>query len=275
MESASRRSRRTGRIRAFFVGSNEAHFPIAQAPARAACAFACQRLVAALAGGVVFWIWYSPPYAALAGGLGLFGLLVTVDVVMGPMLTAVAASPRKPVSELRRDLALIVLLRGRLSHTGCMSSPWRGRYTWPSRSTDSESFSQLIRDGSIAGRPGGSSLAALARPPPDCRRTTDPPGGSDQSHRVGNRGFDLSLVPEFCGDPAHAAEAWNRARPLKILLEHYPQQISSVARIEKHARQDVGSLRFLPVVSRRESWSAVVAGPDARIVGFLRVDGFI
>lgn len=233
--------------------------------------------VAALAGGVVFWIWYPPPYAALAGGLGLFGLLVTVDVVMGPMLTAVAASPRKPVSELRRDLALIVLLQGAAFAYGLhVIALARPVYLAFEVDRFRVVLAADIETEALRAAPAG--LRSLPWLGPRQIAAVRPTRPEDQIRAIelGLAGFDLSLVPEFWREyPAHAAEAWNRARPLKILLEHYPQQISSVARIEKHARQDVGSLRFLPVVSRRESWSAVVAGPDARIVGFLRVDGFI
>ncbi len=51
--------------------------------------------IAALAAALVFLVWYPSPYSTLAGGTGLFLLIVSVDVVMGPALTAVVASPGK------------------------------------------------------------------------------------------------------------------------------------------------------------------------------------
>ena len=44
-------------------------------------------LIAALVAWLVFGLWYPAPYAQLAGGFALFGLMMAVDVVCGPLLT--------------------------------------------------------------------------------------------------------------------------------------------------------------------------------------------
>ena len=50
----------------------------------------------ALVGAVlVFGVWYPQPYTQLGGGLGLFAILMGVDMVLGPMLTALVASSAK------------------------------------------------------------------------------------------------------------------------------------------------------------------------------------
>lgn len=72
---------------------------------------ALSALVAALAAGLVFGLWYPAPYGALAGGFALFGLVVVVDVVCGPLLTLVVYDRRKPRAELLRDIVFIVLLQ--------------------------------------------------------------------------------------------------------------------------------------------------------------------
>ena len=68
-------------------------------------------LVAALAGALVFGLWYPYPYRELAGGRELFLLIVVVDVVCGPLLTLVLYNPAKPRAELWRDLGLVVLIQ--------------------------------------------------------------------------------------------------------------------------------------------------------------------
>ena len=68
-------------------------------------------LLAVVAAVVVFGVWYPYPYRAISGGSELFLLLVGVDVVMGPLLTLTVFNPLKSVVQLRRDLALIVLLQ--------------------------------------------------------------------------------------------------------------------------------------------------------------------
>ena len=67
--------------------------------------------VAAFVGVLVFLLWYPPPFLVISGGGSLFILIMAVDVGLGPTLTAVAASTGKPIGELRRDLALIVVVQ--------------------------------------------------------------------------------------------------------------------------------------------------------------------
>jgi uncharacterized membrane protein len=68
-------------------------------------------LVAVVSAGFVFGLWYPGPYAVLAGGVGLFLLITSVDVVLGPLLTLVAYDVRKTRSHIRRDLATIALIQ--------------------------------------------------------------------------------------------------------------------------------------------------------------------
>ena len=68
-------------------------------------------LIAALAAWLVFGLWYPSPYDKLAGGIALFGIMVVVDVICGPLLTLVVFNPNKPRSELVRDISLIVLVQ--------------------------------------------------------------------------------------------------------------------------------------------------------------------
>ena len=68
-------------------------------------------LVAAGAAALVFGLWFPFPYRYLSGGRELFLLIVAVDVVSGPLLTAVLFSPTKPRKELWLDLSIVVLLQ--------------------------------------------------------------------------------------------------------------------------------------------------------------------
>jgi len=63
--------------------------------------------IAALAGAVVFLLWYPGAYRSLAGGRELFTLVVTIDVILGPLLTLTVFDVRKGWPHLLRDLAVI------------------------------------------------------------------------------------------------------------------------------------------------------------------------
>lgn len=72
---------------------------------------ALSALVGLTAAAVVFGVWFPYPYRHLAGGQYLFMLLVSVDVVCGPLLTAVLFNPRKSRRELTLDLSLVAIVQ--------------------------------------------------------------------------------------------------------------------------------------------------------------------
>ena len=61
--------------------------------------------IAALAALLVFALWYPYPYREISGGRALFLILVSVDVIIGPLITLAVFNRAKPAKELRRDLA--------------------------------------------------------------------------------------------------------------------------------------------------------------------------
>lgn len=67
--------------------------------------------VALACAALVFGLWFPSHYAVLAGGVGLFLLIASVDVVLGPLLTLVAYDLRKTRTHLRRDLATIAVIQ--------------------------------------------------------------------------------------------------------------------------------------------------------------------
>ncbi len=67
--------------------------------------------VATLAAALVFGVWYPYPYREISGGRELFWLVVSVDVVMGPLLTLAIFDIRKPVRLLKLDLTVIGVMQ--------------------------------------------------------------------------------------------------------------------------------------------------------------------
>ena len=79
--------------------------------ARAALVHFALSLVVAAAGALlVFVVWYPTPFREISGGRELFLLVVSVDVVLGPVITLAIFDRRKPWVELRRDLVVVVAL---------------------------------------------------------------------------------------------------------------------------------------------------------------------
>ena len=60
---------------------------------------------------VLYVGWYDWPNWYLMGAESIVGIMILVDVGVGPLATLVVASPKKPRRELARDIALIVLIQ--------------------------------------------------------------------------------------------------------------------------------------------------------------------
>lgn len=73
--------------------------------------FALSVLVAAVLAALVFWVWYPYPYRGLMGSFKLFWLIVGIDVVCGPLLTFILASPKKKRREMVLDLSLVAAIQ--------------------------------------------------------------------------------------------------------------------------------------------------------------------
>jgi len=232
--------------------------------------------VAALGAWVVFYPWYPPPFDRMAGGMSLFLLLVTVDVVLGPALTFVAANPSKSSREFRNDLTVVVALQ--------LSAFAYGVYTIAAARPVFESF-EIDRFRVVTAADVESDQLATA--PPELRslpwlgpkliaavKPTDP-AEQRQSIALGLAGIDLSMIPaNWRPYESQRRVAWGRARPAAELTARHPQWQAELARIAKLAGKPIAELRFLPLLSRQVSWVAVLAPPDAQIAGYLPIDGF-
>ena len=60
---------------------------------------------------LVFGVWYPYPYAELTGGLALYKLVISVDIVCSPLLTLILASPNKKLKERIIDFSLIGMIQ--------------------------------------------------------------------------------------------------------------------------------------------------------------------
>jgi hypothetical protein len=82
--------------------------------------------VLALIMGSLYEGWYHWPGWYLADASQVAAVMLVVDVGLGPLLTFVIASPGKPRSTLRRDVAMIVLIQLVALGYGTVSL-WNGR----------------------------------------------------------------------------------------------------------------------------------------------------
>ena len=76
--------------------------------------------------GVLYAGWYHWPGWYLADAAPVFAVLIGVDLVAGPLLTMVVASPAKSRGELSRDIGVIAAIQLFALGYGCIQL-WNGR----------------------------------------------------------------------------------------------------------------------------------------------------
>jgi hypothetical protein len=237
-------------------------------------------VVAALTATVVFSLWYPYPYRELAGGRALFLLVVAVDVVCGPLLTAVLFNPAKPRAELWRDLGWVALIQlGALGYG--LNSVWQARPLFLVMEVDRF---KVVAAPDLQGESAAAALAALPqalkpslltgpvtvaiRAPKDAQERETVMFESVQGGR------DYAVRPEFYlpYEGAASLKSLQRAKPLTAFLTKQPTQQFSAQELAAKKGADIADWVYVPVVGRQD-WVAIL-GKQGQIEGFLPGDGF-
>lgn len=236
--------------------------------------------VAALAATLVFLFWYPYPYPELAGGRELFLIVVAVDVICGPLLTAVLFNQAKPRAELLRDLGLVALIQFVALGYG-LHSVWQARPLFLVMEKDrfkvvaapdledKSALRQLnalptaLRSGFFSG-----PVTVAIREPIDAKERKTVLFESIQGGR------DYALRPEFYlpYEGANALKSLDWARPLSLFLDKQPAQHNAVMTLATEKRADQSVWKYVPVIARKE-WIAIL-NDKGEIEGFLPGDGF-
>jgi hypothetical protein len=68
-------------------------------------------VLAAIAAGLIFIVWYPPPYTQMLGGMELFMLVVGSDLVLGPLMSLVIYDSRKSRRALVTDYSIVGVIQ--------------------------------------------------------------------------------------------------------------------------------------------------------------------
>jgi hypothetical protein len=232
--------------------------------------------VVALAALLVFGVWYSSPWRQLLGVAGIFGLVVGVDLVCGPLLTLVLASPKKSRQERWVDLSLvgaiqlIALAYGLWSVFGARPVALVfevDRLTIVSANEVQIDQLSAAPEGLRALPWAGVKLAGVRKP----RSSSENMESLDMSLQ----GVSPAMRPGWWV-PYDAAkpEVTNKAKPLTDLLKARPQQSALLESAAAKSGLPIEALRYLPLTSSKVlDWVALIS-PAGDVVGYAPVDGF-
>lgn len=233
---------------------------------------AISALVGVLCAWLIFQHWYPWPFASLAGGTGLIVLLLAVDIVLGPVLTVVVASPGKATRVFLRDLVVIAAVQVLALCYGLMIVI-QARPVYLVHEVDRFN---LVTAADVD--PADLPQAAPAfRTLPRSGVTViglRPVGGADavRSVQLALAGKDLSLRPELWEplNERHLQLMRQRAVSLDKIRAARPTEWAAL--VSQH--RAVSDWVALPVVGRWATWTVVLDGNSGRILGYLPLDPF-
>ncbi len=223
--------------------------------------------VALISAVLVFKLWYPMPYRVMLGVGGIFLLVLVVDMVCGPLMTLVLASPRKSGRELTLDLGLIALVQAAALAYG-MHAVWTARPAVLAFENDRLtviSANELDHDAlhnapdGLHTLPLGGVLHVGTRKP--------------QNNTEFLRSIDLSLAGL---SPAMRPAWWvpmterqdemrARAKPLAALMAQRPEDSAVLAKAASTAGYPVETLTYLPLTSSKtREWVALYAATRSR-----------
>jgi hypothetical protein len=234
--------------------------------------------VALLAAALVFGLWYPYPYRAISGGRELFTLLISVDVVVGPLLTLFVFNPRKPRRELWRDLGVIFALQLAALAYG-LNSVHQARPAF--LAFEGNRFRAIsaaeLDPAELHEAPG--DLGALSHTGPRLIGVRlAKPGDADylKSVQQSLEGFHPALRPSrWVLFEQQRKEAASEAKPLAVLRNGKPDHSADIDAAIKEAALPIERLSYIPLQSRTHSdWVVIVDKATGWPRAFAPIDGW-
>jgi len=250
---------------------------------RAAGAFAAKHLgvslaIALVCAALVFGLWYPYPYGTLASGRELFLILVAVDVVMGPALSLVVYDPRKPRSELVRDIGVIVLLQLAALAYG-LYSVTQARPVWLAFEGDRFRVVSVpdIDPGALGEAPPALQRLSWTGPKPvGVRLLANDDPDYLKSLQLAFEGLHPAFRPQRWVDyDTQRAAVIREARPIAQLKRRRPGQSSLIETAVRASGFSEAQLGYLPLAAMHHTdWVVVVTLRDGEPRFHLPVDAW-
>ena len=234
-------------------------------------------IVVSLAAALVFLIWFPYPYRALSGGQSLFLLVVSVDLVLGPVLTWIVFDKRKPRAELVRDLAVVGLLQ--LSALGYgLWSVYQARPVYLVHEVDRfvvVSAADVDPVDLPLATPNFQSLPFAGVATIGLRPHRDA-GERLKSLELALAGKGQPVRPEYWQPLSAANRDMMRARAqtVRALMDRSPEDRMLLQEWLRQNERAEDQLLVLPVESRSLFWAALLDVKTLAIVGYVPIDPF-
>jgi hypothetical protein len=222
---------------------------------------------------LIFLVWYPPPFFHAAGGDELIGLLVGVDLCIGPLLTLIVFRSGKP--GLKFDLAVIGLAQAIALLYGIsvmvQSRPIflvgvLDRFVLVDANEITDADLAEGREPQFRSRSWtGPRLVATELP-------TDPKELSDLAFSA-LAGRDVQNLPKYYRDyDRFGPSLLAKAKPLSQLRKSKPKAIPEIDRWLRESGRDETSVVWLPVTALKSDMVMLIDAKSARPLKAIALD---
>lgn len=237
--------------------------------------FSISLSVAALAALLVFSVWYPYPYRDISGGRELFLILVTVDVILGPLLTFSIFDRRKSRRALAFDFSAIGLTQLAALGYGL----WVVFAARPVHLVFEYDRFRVVHAVEVPQEllpktpPGIDALPLTGPTMLPLRPTT----GSERADAVMAElaGTPTAARPDFW-QPYEAARAsvLQQAKPVSALKQRFPAQATLIEQGIAASGRPAERLLYLPLYGRKEFWTALIDPDTTQVLATIPLEPY-
>jgi hypothetical protein len=230
-------------------------------------------LVAAVLVALMLTLWYPSPYFAAMGGGKLLFLIVSIDIVVGPIITLIIFNPKK--KSLKMDLFVVACLQLAALIYGASvmfqarpvyTAYYNGRFDVVSPSRIPQEEYAKVKNPLFKSMPfTGPILVASIEPP-----TVD-----EINHIMLHKkaAADIAAFPQhyvaYEADTPSAKDAGSKAKDITVLKQKDPTAVAALDDFLKSNNLDIAKVGYLPVVTRKADMVAIVDRQSGKFYGFV------
>jgi hypothetical protein len=238
--------------------------------------FAISLAIAAISAVLVFGLWYPYPYREISGGRELFMLVVSVDVILGPLITLAIFNRKKPKAELRRDLVMV----GILQLTALAYGLWTVAIARPVHMVFEIDRFRVVHaieiDPELLPKTP-AEINALPLTGPTLLGLRPFKNGQEKMEATlaALQGLQLGTRPDLWQPYEQSVpDILKAAKPVGLLKLHLATQAADIDRVLSGAGRTEENTVYLPLVGRKSFWTVFLDSKTAQVVSTMPLDSF-
>ena len=232
--------------------------------------------VGLLAGAFIFFLWYPPPYHKISGGSDIFILLVSIDIIIGPLITLVVYSNKKSTKAITIDFTTIAILQSAALAYG-MWTLFVARPVYLVYEYKNFNVVHAIDLDSALLKSSSNPLKIIPLDGPKIISLRKPETGDEQIETMSKAlyGITESEQPDLW-QPYEVAKknALTVCKDVSILMEQFPSRRTEIDNVISKSGVNAGNICHLPLISRGNVWTIFLNRSTVMPIGYLPIDSF-